>query len=266
MRYYNVLKKTYPNGTCQYTLYHYPITYDTEKVDCSELEKQFDNINFSEDFDEKPKNDIKNMLDSDRRALKKIYDYARSNAWEYFITLTFSSDVCNRYSYDDVIKKLTTYLRNLSYYKCDKQLKYLLVPELHSDGAIHFHGFFSNLPLALLSYTGKTDSAGRSIFRINNYKLGASNVTKISDSKRAATYICKYVTKGTHSILKNKKHYLASRNLDVPRIEKMNNDVQELFDYLKSKNEFSWGTTKSFVLNGQNLVYDIIEMNESEEL
>ena len=158
MRYYNVLKKTYPNGTTQYTLYHYPIIYDTEKIDSSELEKQFDNINFMEDFDEKPKNDIKNMLDSDRRALKKIYDYARSNTWDYFVTLKFSSEVCNRYSYDDVTKKLKQWLNNTSKRKCDKQLKYLLVPELHQDGAIHFHGFFSNLPLALLTYTGKSDN------------------------------------------------------------------------------------------------------------
>ena len=259
---YNVLKKTYPNGHIQYTVYHYPIITSDEKLDDNSNDTNYQN-NF---YDKLKTNNIsdeeKNKLDSDRRALKKIYDYARSNEWELFVTLTFSPDKCNRYNYDDVCKKLSKWLNNFSTRYCFSQLKWLLVPELHEDGAFHFHGFFLNFPRDKLKSTGQFDDEGRSIFTIPSFTLGRNDVTIISDVERASSYICKYVTKGTHCLLKGKRHYLSSQGLSLPEVEKFsveNNHYQYSSQLMNDKN-FIWGKDKSFNINGIDRDYTIIEM------
>lgn len=57
-------------------------------------------------------------------------------------------------------------------------MRYLIVPELHKSGRIHFHGVFSDVPNWRLSpaKNSKTGECiyknGSQVFNLDNYKLG----------------------------------------------------------------------------------------------
>ena len=82
------------------------------------------------------------------RRRTNISDLAYANAcikpWDYFVTLTFDDTfVENSYSHEKVT------------------MRYLIIPELHKSGRIHFHGVFSDvknwsLSPAINPYTGES--------------------------------------------------------------------------------------------------------------
>lgn len=165
------------------------------------------------------------------RTKGKIYNYAKCNDWDFFVTFTFSKDKVNRYDYDECTKKLSVWLNNLR--KKNPGLSYIVVPEQHKDGAFHFHGLVAGLDESEVECTGKyvirkirgegcrtrfvrTD---RKIYRIGRYKLGWMTATEVQDKQRVVTYITKYVTKDMMSGLFGKKRYWASRNLLLPTEE-----------------------------------------------
>ena len=41
------------------------------------------------------------------RTKQKVYQYARSNSWDWFVTFTFSDKKVNRYDYDECTKVLS---------------------------------------------------------------------------------------------------------------------------------------------------------------
>ena len=74
-----------------------------------------------------------------RRARAALRDLALCNDFDCFVTLTLDGAQVNRYDPKQVIQKLNRWADN----KVRRDgLRYVLVPELHKDGAIHFHGFF----------------------------------------------------------------------------------------------------------------------------
>lgn len=154
----------------------------------------------------------RSMYNSYARTKNMIYYLARSNIWTHFVTLTFSSAFVDRYDYDACAKKLKIWLDALRR-DCGGQLKYLLVPELHKDGAIHFHGLFSGFPEMQLVDSGHTYN-GRKVYNWQTYKWGWSTVTVIDDSNKASGYLTKYVTKDLLAVSEGRKRYWASRNLD----------------------------------------------------
>lgn len=149
------------------------------------------------------------------RTKKQVYAYARTNKWEWFVTLTFSKDNVDRYNYDACVKKLSKWLNNFKS-RYSSELRYLIVPERHKDGAIHFHGLLSNTGNMSFIDSGLRDKQGRIIYNIGNYKLGFTTATKITDVKRASSYVCKYITKELAQISTNRKRYWVSRNLNTP--------------------------------------------------
>ena len=78
------------------------------------------------------------------RSKNKIHDLARSETWEYFVTLTYHSSKTDRYDYNECLKKCRVWLNNQrrSY---AQDLAYIFVPEKHKDGAYHFHGLIANV-------------------------------------------------------------------------------------------------------------------------
>ena len=75
--------------------------------------------------------------DNLKRAKDKIFEISSANKWEYMITLTLDKEKIDRYDKAQVLKLVSKWLDN----KVQRRgLKYLIVPELHEDGAIHFHG------------------------------------------------------------------------------------------------------------------------------
>ena len=75
-----------------------------------------------------------------RRAAARVRDIALCNEFAYFVTLTLDAKQIERYDIRPVLARMRVWLDNRVR---RRGLKYVLVPEHHKDGAIHFHGFFS---------------------------------------------------------------------------------------------------------------------------
>jgi hypothetical protein len=164
---------------------------------------------------------VEKEIDNERRSRTRtkqaIYDIAFNNAWEYFITVTFDSSKVDRYNYDEVRKKYIIMLSNLKQRKYPN-LQYIFVPELHKDGAVHFHGLLCNADELELIDSGKKDRRNRKIFNAPDFKLGFNTLTKICDPAKAATYLSKYITKETHAL--QGKKYWNSTGLNQLQVDK----------------------------------------------
>ena len=198
--YYNVRKKLFPDGVEQFVFYEYPKEkgYSLEKLKHTGLEVE------------------RKEKETASRAVQRVYDLARSNTFDWFVTLTFDGSKINRYVYDscaDAMKKFTDILRH-------NGNTWLIVAEQHKDGAYHFHGLISGslvLTKAIHPHTGGTmlDGHGRQIYNVKNYKYGFTTATAISDPARTASYLSKYLTKEIQ-VPKGRKRYWASRRLKSP--------------------------------------------------
>lgn len=75
-----------------------------------------------------------------RRARARVREIALANSFGHFVTLTLSPDKIDRYDDRAIIRKLSTWADNQVR---RRGLRYVLVPERHQDGAVHFHGFLA---------------------------------------------------------------------------------------------------------------------------
>lgn len=175
----------------------------------------------------------RSITSSLNRTKNTIYDYARANRWEWFLTLTFSPEKVDRYNYDECTKKLKNWIDN-SLRRKNKDLKYIFVPERHDDGAFHFHGLVSNIAEDFMVDSDKKTKQGDTIFNLSTYRLGWTTATKVKDTARAANYITKYITKELLIHTKNKRRYWPSKNLNIGEIQEMNiTDIGELENFYK---------------------------------
>lgn len=194
---YNVRVKTFPDGHKQYfysenyILRDVPAEFRSEKV-----KKKMPGSDVGERFS----NNLK-------RAVNQVYDLARSNHFDWFITLTLDPKRVDRSNYDEcamLVRLFTDRLRH-------NGNKWLIVPELHSDGkSYHFHGLVQG-DLDLTHWKGE-------VYNLNNFEFGYTTAMKIKDPQRVATYIAKYLTKEL-SVPKGRKCFWASRSLAKPTVE-----------------------------------------------
>ena len=157
------------------------------------------------------------------------------NAFSYFVTLTLDPSKIDRYDFPTVSHKLKTWLDNNVR---RRGLVYILVPELHKDGAIHFHGFFNDaLPAVdsgtLCSVPGKKKpcrprsqnqreewlaAGAHVVFNLPRWSLGFSTAIELYGEYSAAVgYVCKYIGKGSKKI--GGRWYLSGGALQRPVIE-----------------------------------------------
>lgn len=158
------------------------------------------------------------------RAKQKVYDYAMSNEWDWFLTITFSPEFVDRQNYVEVSKKLKYWIDETR--RKNNEFKYIAIPEYHSDSvSFHFHILCSGIDIACFSDSGRTTDKGLKIYNVNTYKWGFTTATQIQDSKRATNYITKYFTKDMGIKTEGLKRYWVSRNLNVPTVTKLLDDV-----------------------------------------
>ena len=240
---YNVKIITYPDLTKQYRIYHNTIGTDDLSIPVRPHKKGERNP-----FDGKVCKeilvDIKDYKDhvsdvSLKRTKKKVYDYAKSNEWEWFVTFTFSPDKVNRYDYDECTKYLSKWFNNLK--RSSPALSYLVVPEQHKDGAYHFHGLFSGMNEHQIVWTGKYVikrvrglrskfvRTKEKIYKIGSYKLGWMTATRVREMEKVTSYITKYITKDMLNGLHGRKRYWCSRNLVLPLEEVFILDATDRF-------------------------------------
>ena len=232
---YNVKIITYPDLTKQYRIYHNTIGTDDLSIPVRPHKKGERNP-----FDGKVCKEIlvdikdyKNHVDevSIKRTKKKVYDYAKSNEWEWFVTFTFSPDKGTKY--------LSKWFNNLK--RSSPALSYLVVPEQHKDGAYHFHGLFSGMNEHQIVWTGKYVikrvrglrskfvRTKEKIYKIGSYKLGWMTATRVREMEKVTSYITKYITKDMLNGLHGRKRYWCSRNLVLPLEEVFILDATDRF-------------------------------------
>ena len=194
---YNVRVKTFPDGHKQYFYSEYLILRDVpEEFRDPKIKRKFS----KPDKEGRFSNNLK-------RAVNQVYDLARSNHFDWFITLTLNPDEVDRTNYDECAMVIRVFTQRLG----RNRNKWLIVPELHADGiSYHFHGLVQG-DLDLTHWKGD-------VYNLNNFEFGYTTAMKIRDPDRVATYIAKYLTKQL-AVPKGRKSFWASRSLDKPTVE-----------------------------------------------
>lgn len=170
--------------------------------------------------------EVQKLDESLSRTRRIIWEIALCNPWEYFATLTISSEYHDRYDLPGTYRRLSKWLNNYNA-RQGVTVCYLLVPEPHKDGAWHFHGLLSGLspphltPFTLRDHIPKRLKdmllAGRGIYNWPAYaaSFGFASLEAIRDPDRCASYMTKYITKelGQSSIELNHHLYYCSKGL-----------------------------------------------------
>lgn len=191
-----------------------------------------------------------------RRSKKRIGDYVLSNDFDMFVTFTFRD---NRDDVDICRRQMVTWFKNQR--NRNGKFRYLIVAELHKNGALHFHaligGYLGKIERAINPKTNKPlKQKGRDVYTLNGYTLGFTNAKLVGNSTedhtRLGSYIKKYITKDL-TIFPHKQRYWVSKGLTLPLVE----DNPELW-YLHVTPDWSKelpnGTLMRFNLNRNSLV------------
>lgn len=165
----------------------------------------------------------------------KIFDIARSNDFNYFITLTYSADKCNRYSFTECSKKVRKFMNHFKERNADTcpNFKYLLVHEQHKDGAYHYHGLIYLEDTSTLKLADKQPKGCKqTVYNWGKWRNGFSTVTEIQDAEATRKYILKYISKNIdEDYQKGQRHFYYSQNCLKPEVESMVSDKQMLMLY-----------------------------------
>ena len=194
---------------------------------------------------QKKESDQDDINRSMRRARSKLRRLALANDFRWFVTLTLDPSKVDSHSGADVVKKLNAWCSNMVQ---RKGLKYILVPERHKKGGIHFHGFFNDCLEVVDS--GHTDKQGHKIYNLPQWSLGFTTAIELYDDySRAVGYVCKYV--GKQGEKPAGRWYYSGGALKEPEVEFADispDDLREMFP--KQSFEFYTPVSKMAVVNG----------------
>lgn len=140
-----------------------------------------------------------------RRAKINAFDKILCNHdLDTFATFTYSPDsVADKSSWENCYNHLKVWLSNRV---TRNGLKYVVVPERHKSGAIHFHGIMNSSALRLVrARSAKSGRAlshnGNPLYNIDDWSYGFSSAEIIKsgaeDRTKVAKYIFKYMGKQT---------------------------------------------------------------------
>lgn len=152
--------------------------------------------------------DYKPAISSLRRSKTTVQDIVLCNKFDLFCTFTFDPRKVDRYNFSECSSCMRRWLshqreRSLKY---GRELKYLIIPEQHKDGAWHFHALLSGYSSTLRD-TGLKTSQLRTIYNITSFRLGFTTAVKIDSMAGVSTYITKYITKAFVSRYNGKKFF-----------------------------------------------------------
>lgn len=169
-----------------------------------------------------------------QRAKNIIFEYAFCNPWDWFFTGTLDPKKYDRTNLDKFHKDLTDWLREYGRYHKIK-IKFLLVPEQHSDGiSWHIHGFLYGLPKEHLKQFVVGDVMGKGLAEkvkrgdvVYNWlpyakKFGFCDLEPIKNPEAVSKYMMKYINKNLASSVKelNAHLYYHSRGLNRAEVIK----------------------------------------------
>ena len=210
---HNTRTKTYPDGSQVVTVSDRPIFREPGWELADKWEKQgrtesqnLDRVGTEEDRER-----------ARRRARAAVADLGRANDFRYFVTLTLDASKVNRYDDGITGKQLR---RWLSHQVQRRGLVYVLVPERHKDGALHFHGLMNEALDLVDSGTIKRAGGGKPqrprsarqraawlaeggqvVYNVPGWSLGFSTALELQgDYRKAVAYVCKYIGKESEKI------------------------------------------------------------------
>ena len=95
---------------------------------------------------------------------------------------------------------------------------YIIVPERHKTGEIHFHGVFGECGMELVDSGGK--EKGRTIYNMPEWRYGFTHVSVIEHRGKTANYLVdSYMTKDNMDVVpEGKKKYWSSNGLRKPAV------------------------------------------------
>lgn len=179
-----------------------------------------------------------------RRAAASVRELGLCNDFAYFVTLTLSPEQIDRYSIDEVVRRMRSWLDN----RVRRHgMKYVLVPELHKDGAVHFHGFFTaagcnyvdsgtlkipgqKAPRKIVNEATRQKylaAGAQVVYNITDWSLGFSTAIPLYGERAAAVaYVCKYVTKSVQKI--GGRWYYSGGDLKRADVVFLDLDLREL--------------------------------------
>lgn len=157
---------------------------------------------------------LENLARSARRARQRLFDLAWCNPeLRWFVTLTLNADIVgDRYDIGVQSNRLRRWLDNQVR---RRGLAYIVVPEYHRDGAIHWHGLFNDAlayvdsgtcirPEGGRPYRPGTDderasiidAGGHVVYNVVQWRFGFSTAVQLYGRRESAVgYVAKYVTK-----------------------------------------------------------------------
>ena len=147
-----------------------------------------------------------------RRARAKVRRIALANDFKWFVTLTLDPEKVDSHDPAAVVKKLNAWCSN-AVQRCG--LRYILVPEHHKKGGIHFHGFFNDCMDAVDSGTIKPPGGGKPrrprseaqrqawlagggkvVYNLPRWSWGFTTAMELyGEYPAAVAYVCKYIGK-----------------------------------------------------------------------
>jgi len=160
------------------------------------------------------------FLASLSRSRSLVLQYALANEWDFFFTGTLDERKQNRFDIGSYVNRLSQFIRDCRK-KYDADIKYLLVPERHQDGAWHVHGLLSGIPLAFLAAFIRGVHPDRLVdgdyLNWPDYqaKFGYCSLGHVKDPVKVAFYVSKYITKELAENVRGvgRHMYFASRGL-----------------------------------------------------
>lgn len=131
-----------------------------------------------------------------RRARACVRRLALANDFRWFVTLTIDPKKIDSFDPVAVVKRMSQWTSNQVK---RRGLCYVLVPEYHKSGRIHFHGFFNDCLKAVDS--GHTDKAGHKIYNLPGWDYGFTTAIELYGNYHSAVaYVCKYIGKDSEKI------------------------------------------------------------------
>ena len=143
------------------------------------------------------------------RAKRVVLEVALCNHWDWFCTFTLDKEKYDRFNLNAWYKDFSQWIRDQRK-KTGCRIRYLLIPELHQDGAWHMHGLFEDVPetvsFAELRYIHGwkvPDKLVSGCFRCwvdYHKKFGSCSLGALKSPVGAGFYVTKYISKSMQEI------------------------------------------------------------------
>lgn len=175
------------------------------------------------------------------RARRTVRDLILCNPFNLFCTFTFAADKLDRNDLGKCSKRIRELFKNYrNRYAPD--FRYIIIPEYHKNGAIHFHGMVSGIRPEDLKVPDLIPKRGRGgvvelVPNTRRYvdwpyysqKLGFFSCSKVRNYTACARYVSKYITKDLEQLPKGLNVYMCSQGLRRPELVFDCDDVPCLF-------------------------------------